>query len=122
MEARPEDTVETEQPKDQPLPLTPEEPPHPPLATKETEAPDDLPTDPPEERTYVDADAEAPEPEGYTLDPYDIMRDDPFARIPQEVVERWDGQRPPPQLQPPPNPQLQLPALPSPPQEVETTE
>ena len=40
----------------------------------------------PEERIYVDADAEVPEPEEYTLDPYDIMRDDPFARIPQEVV------------------------------------
>ena len=67
--ARPEDTVETEQPKEQPLPLTTEEPPHPPSVTNETEAPDDLPTDPPEERTYVDADAEVPEPEEYSLDP-----------------------------------------------------
>ena len=80
--ARPEDTVETEQPKDQPLPLTPEEHPHPQSATEETEPHDDSPTDPPEERTYVNADAEAPEPEEYSLDPYDIMRDDPFARIP----------------------------------------
>ena len=88
--ARPEDTVDTNQPKEQPLPLTPEEPTYSSSVPNETEVPDDLPPDPPEERTYVDADAEAPEPEEYSLDPYDIMRDDPFARIPQEVVKRWD--------------------------------
>ena len=79
---RPEDTVETEQPKQQPLPLTPEEHPHPPSTTEESDPREDLPTDPPEERAYMDADAEVPEPEEYSLDPYDIMRDDPFARIP----------------------------------------
>ena len=109
MVARPEDTVETEQPKEQPLPLTPEEHPHPQSATEETEPHDNFPTDPPEERIYVDADAEVPEPEEYTLDPYDIMRDDPFARIPQEVVERWDEKRLHQQSHPHPNPQLQPP-------------
>ena len=66
---RPEDTVEMEQPKEQPLQLTPEEHPHPPPATKEADPREDFPTDSPEERTYVDADAEAPEPEEYSLDP-----------------------------------------------------
>ena len=87
--ARSEDTVETEPPKTQPSPLTTEGPPeedddtvsHSPSATKETDPRDDFPTDPPEERTYVDADAEVTEPEGYTLDTYDIMRDDPFAEF-----------------------------------------
>ena len=60
MAARPDDTVETEQPKEQPLPLTPEEPPHHHPTPNETETPEDLPTDRPEERTYVDADAEVP--------------------------------------------------------------
>ena len=90
---RPEDTVATEPPKEQPLPLTPEEPPvetedltsQPQPVTRDTECSYD-PIAHPEERTYVDADAEVAEPEEHSLDPYDILRDDPFARIPQEVV------------------------------------
>ena len=39
------------------------------------------------------------------MDPYDILRDDPFAMVPPEVVERWDGKRLPPHPQPqPPDP------------------
>ena len=63
--ARPEDTVETEPPKEQPVPLTPEEIteesenplPHPHPVTDDTAYPDESP-DPQEEMTYVDADAE----------------------------------------------------------------
>ena len=80
---RPEDTVETEPPKEQPLPLTPEEPPveseapipHPHPVSEDTAYPEES-TVPPKERTYVDADAEITEPEEHSLDPYDILRDD----------------------------------------------
>ena len=66
----------------------------------------------------MDADAEVTEPEEHSLDPYDIMRDDPFALIPQEVVERWDAKRLPPH----PNTHLQPHDHPAPPQDTETTE
>ena len=97
----PEDTVVTEPPKEQPLPLTPEEPagesedlisqPH--SVTDDIEYSDD-PIAHPEESTYVDADAEVTEPEERSLDPYDILRDDPFAVIPRKSsVSRtdWDS-------------------------------
>ena len=87
LEARHEDRVETEPPKEQPLHLTLEELPvetdvnttHPIQPTEEV---DDSPAQP-EDRTYVDADAEVTEPEEHSMDPYDILRDDPFALIPQ---------------------------------------
>ena len=100
MEARPEDSVETEPPNKQPLQLTTEElpvetedkTPHP---TSPTEEVDDSPAQT-EDRTYVDADADVTEPEEHSLDPYDILRDDPFALIPPEIVERRDEKRLPP--------------------------
>ena len=68
----------------------------------------------------MDADAEVTEPEEHSLDPYDIIRDDPFAMIPQEVVERWDEKRLPPQPHPHLNPHLQPPDHPAPSQDTET--
>ena len=46
--------------------------------------------------TYVDADAEVTEPEEHSLDTYDILRDDPFALIPPEMVKHWDAKKKPP--------------------------
>ena len=91
---RPEDTVETEPPKEQPLPLTPEDPsawsedpiPHHHHVTEDTAYLDESPVLT-EERTYVDADAEITEPEERSLDPYDILRDDTFALIHPEIVD-----------------------------------
>ena len=100
LRGRPEETVETEPPKEQPLPLTPEEPQvesgdlssHPHHVNKDTAYPDEslIPT---KERTYVDADAEITEPEEHSLDPYDILRDDSFALIPPDLVDQWDAKR-----------------------------
>ena len=55
---------------------------HPPSGTEDTEYYDDPPAHP-EDRTYVDADAEVTEPEENFIDPYRILRDDQFALIPQ---------------------------------------
>ena len=107
--------METDPPKEQPLPLTLQEPPaededatyHP---TSTTEEIPEL-TAYTEERTYVDADAEVTGPEEHSLDPYDITRDDPFALIPPEMVKHWDSKK-----KPPPYPQ------PQPPQSPGTTE
>ena len=41
----------------------------------------------------MDADAEITEPEEHSLDPYDILRDDPFALIPPGIVDRWDAKQ-----------------------------
>ena len=71
--------------------------------TEDTAYPDEPPV-PPEERKYVDADAEITEPEEHSLDPYDILRDDPFALISPELIDQWDAKQN--QLQPPhPQPQ-----------------
>ena len=66
----------------------------------------------------MDADAEVTEPEEHTMDPYDILRDDTFALIPQEIVERWDEKRLPTQPHPHPKPQPQPhpPDIPAPPE------
>ena len=120
MEARPDGSVETEPPKEQPLQLTPEELP----VDTEDNNPHSIPLtedieDPsarPEDRTYVDADAEVTEPEERSMGPYDILRDDPFALIPQEIVERWDEKRLPQQ----PHPQPQPPDSPATPKITET--
>ena len=85
--ARPEDRVETESPKDQPLPLTTQEDPaaveDAPPPTSPTAENNPRQTASPEEKTYVDADEEVTEPEEHSLDPYDLLRDDPFALVPQ---------------------------------------
>ena len=64
----------------------------------------------------MDADAEITEPE-HSLDLYDILRDDPFALIPPEIVDQWDAKQ---KQIPPPHPQPQPPQLPDP-TEVDTT-
>ena len=63
--------------------------PHPPLVTEDTENIDDPPAQN-EDRTYVDADAEVTEPDEHSIDHYDILRDDPIALIPLEMVMRLD--------------------------------
>ena len=74
LDARPEDSVETEPPKEQPLQLTPEEltveiENNTPQPIPPTEKIDYYPAQP-EDRTYVDADAEVTEPEEHSMDPY----------------------------------------------------
>ena len=111
---RPDDTVATEPPKEEP-PAESEAPishPHP--VTKDAAYPAESPALH-EERTYVDADAEITEPEEHSQDPYDIIRDDPFALIPPELVDQWDAKQN--QLQPP-QPQLQPPEPPDPPEAI----
>ena len=66
LEARAEDSVETESPKEQHLQMTTEELP------ADTENIDDHPAQS-EDRTYVDADAEVTEIEELSMDPYDIL-------------------------------------------------
>ena len=39
----------------------------------------------------MDADEEVTEPEEHSMDPYDLLRDDPFALVPPEVIEQWDA-------------------------------
>ena len=86
--------METEPPKEQPLPLTPEELPvddedsipHTISVTKDT---DDTPEQP-EDKTYVDANTDLTEFEENSPDPYAILLDDPFAIIPSETAKRWD--------------------------------
>ena len=71
----------------------------------------------------MDADAEITEPEEHSLDPYDILRDDPAALIPPEIVNRWDDKgnpQPQPLQHTPPHPQP-LPPLPPDHTETDTT-
>ena len=73
LEGRPEDRVETEPPKELPIPLTPEESPvenedttsQPPSATDDI---DDTNPAHPAARTCVDVDAEVTEPEEHSMD------------------------------------------------------
>ena len=67
----------------------------------------------------MDADEEVTEPEEHSLDTYDLLRDDPFALIPPEVVEHWDAKR---KLHPHPQPhQPQTPDSLNPAEVTETT-
>ena len=52
----------------------------------------------------MDADAEVTEPEEHSMDPYDILRDDQFALIPPDIVERLDKKTLSQHQQPPDSP------------------
>ena len=60
--------------------------PHPISVTEDT---DDTPEQP-ENKTYVDADADLTEFEENYPDPHAILRDDQFALIQPEAVRRWE--------------------------------
>ena len=66
-------------------------------------------TEQPDDKTYVDADADLKEFEENSPDPYDILRDDPIAIIPQETATRWDEKR----LHSPQHPQSSEPPSPT---------
>ena len=90
LEARPEDRVATEPPKEHPLPLIPEELPvddedsitHPISVTEDT----DKTTEQSDAKTFVDAYSDLTEFEENSPDPYAILRDHPFALVPPETA------------------------------------
>ena len=107
LEARSEDRIETEPPKEQPLPLISEE-----LPTENadanqhtisvTDVADNTFSEQPEDKECVDADADLPELDLNPPDPYAILLDDQFALIQPEAVKHLEVKRllPPTHLPP----------------------
>ena len=65
----------------------------------------------------MDADEEVTEPGEHSLDLYDLLRDDPFALVPPEVIKQWDAKQ---KQHPPLHPQPHL-LQPPYPTEADTT-